>query len=132
MTFSNKEALIQYRLKKAKETLTAAKLLYEGKQWNSCVNRLYYACFYAVIALLLKHSFTAHTHNGVRSILGKQFIKTGFLSEEDGLLFNQLFTKRQKGDYGDLFDFNLESVSPFIEPVEKFIETIEKMINREN
>lgn len=48
---------IEYRLSKAREALQDAKLLAENNSWNACVNRLYYSCYYAVSALLLKTIF---------------------------------------------------------------------------
>ena len=39
-------AFVRYRIEKADETYHAAQVLYEAAQWNSVVNRLYYACFY--------------------------------------------------------------------------------------
>lgn len=50
----SKTDLIKYRLHRAKETFEDAKILGERHRWNSAVNRLYYAAFYAVSALLLK------------------------------------------------------------------------------
>ncbi len=47
MTKSNKE-LVLYRLQRAHETLADARILADAGRWNPCVNRLYYACFYAV------------------------------------------------------------------------------------
>ena len=44
--------LIRYRIQRAFETLDEARLMAESDHWNGCVNRLYYACFYAVNALL--------------------------------------------------------------------------------
>ena len=45
--------LIRYRMDRSKEVLSAARLLmYEKGHYNDAVNRLYYSCFYAVIALL--------------------------------------------------------------------------------
>lgn len=38
-------AFVRYRLEKSEETYQAAQVLYEAAQWNSVVNRLYYACF---------------------------------------------------------------------------------------
>ncbi len=70
------DSLIQYRLQKAKESYQAAELIKENKQWNFCVNRLYYSCFYAVIGLLLKHNITLKTHEGARNQLGQHFVKT--------------------------------------------------------
>ena len=45
--------LILYRLERAKESLDEANILMERGHANTFVSRLYYACFYAVSALLL-------------------------------------------------------------------------------
>ena len=42
---------IAYRLAKARESFDDAQLLAENESWNASVNRLYYACYYAVSAL---------------------------------------------------------------------------------
>ena len=39
----NMTAYIRYRLEKAQEVYEAARILCEAGQWNSAVNRLYYA-----------------------------------------------------------------------------------------
>jgi uncharacterized protein (UPF0332 family) len=44
--------LIRYRMDRSKEALSAAQLTYEEGHFTDAVNRLYYSCFYAVIALL--------------------------------------------------------------------------------
>ncbi|MBF0353001.1 MAG: HEPN domain-containing protein [SAR324 cluster bacterium] len=52
MTESIKD-LVNYRLTRSEETLEEARILANVGHWNACVNRLYYACFYAVSALLI-------------------------------------------------------------------------------
>ena len=44
--------LIAYRLQRARESLDEATLLLEKDHVNTFVNRVYYACFYSVTALL--------------------------------------------------------------------------------
>jgi uncharacterized protein (UPF0332 family) len=44
-------ALIEYRMERARETLGEAKMMFDAGRTNAYVNRLYYACFYAVSAL---------------------------------------------------------------------------------
>lgn len=127
MTGTTKD-LINYRLERAKETLEDAKLLAEKQRWNSAINRLYYAAYYAVIALLLKENITSTTHNGAKTKFSEHFIKTGLYPTEFGRIYSQLFTWRQKGDYADLFDFTEEKVTPYFEPVEKLIELVEKAL----
>ena len=124
-----KDELKQYRLQKAKESYQAATLMRENNQWNFAINRLYYACFYAVIALLLKHDITPRTHDGAKRQFSLHFIKTGKIREQYGDLYTQLFSWRQKGDYGDMFDFTKEEVTPLFQPVQDFLTTLENQIN---
>jgi len=119
---------IKYRLDRAFETLNDAKVLIISKSWNSCINRLYYASYYAVTALLLKQNCKTKTHRTVKSQFSLYFIKTGIVSKEYGQLFSDLADWRHKGDYGDLFDFDEQTVEPLIEPVEEFIKVLQKLI----
>jgi uncharacterized protein len=61
--------LVQYRLDRAREALAEASLLLDRGHANTGVNRLYYACFYAVSALLLTKGLTATSHSGLRTLL---------------------------------------------------------------
>ncbi|MCJ7546375.1 MAG: HEPN domain-containing protein [Deltaproteobacteria bacterium] len=47
------KTLVAYRLGRAHESLEEARILLEQGHVNTFVNRLYYACFYAISALLL-------------------------------------------------------------------------------
>jgi uncharacterized protein (UPF0332 family) len=123
-----KEDYINYRLDRAFEALEDAKLLAENERWNTAVNRLYYASFYAVIALLIKNGIETQTHDGVRTQFGLQFVKTGIIDRKFGKLFSKLFDYRLKGDYGDLFDFDKDIVEPLFEEVELLIDTIKKVL----
>ena len=80
----SKKALVDYRISRAFETLKEAELLSKESFFNAAVNRLYYACYYAAVALLLKNDIPAQTHNGVKTMLGLHFVSKGKLSTEDG------------------------------------------------
>jgi uncharacterized protein (UPF0332 family) len=123
-----KNDLINYRIARAKDTYEDTQILAEREKWNSTINRLYYAAFYAVMALLLDSDLKPSTHNGAKSNLSEYFIKTGKIDKEYGKIYSQLFTWRQKGDYDDMFDFKREKVIPYFEPVDKLISIIEKLI----
>lgn len=105
-----------------------AKLLAEHERWNTALNRLYYASFYAVIALLIKNGIETQTHDGVRTQFGLQFVKTGIIDKKFGKLFSKLFDYRLKGDYGDLYDFDKDIVEPLFEEVGSLINTIKKRV----
>jgi len=128
MNEQTKTDYIKYRLEKAFESLNDAKLLAQNQRWNSCVNRLYYAAFYAVIALLLIENYDGLTHDGTRSQFNLKFIKDGKIQKDFGKLYSKLFDWRQKGDYGDLFDFTEEQVLPLIEPTENLLMEIKRLI----
>ncbi|MGQ9620807.1 MAG: HEPN domain-containing protein [Bacteroidales bacterium] len=129
MTIGNRDDYIKYRFRRSEETFDEALILAEKEKWNAVLNRLYFSCFYAVISLLLKSNIETQTHNGVRTQFGLHFIKTGKIDKKYGKLFTKLFDLRQKGDYGDLFDFDKEVVEPLIEQVKEFVEEIKKQID---
>ena len=115
-------------MEKAKETISEIPILIENKLWRNSANRLYYACFYAVSALLLKHEHNAHTHGGTKGLFGQHFIRTNIISKEQNKLYEKLFDLRQKGDYDDWIIVQEEDILPLLEPAKQFIETIENLI----
>lgn len=126
-----KQDLVNYRLFRAKDTFDDALILIEKQKWNSAINRLYYASYYAVIALLVNKGINTSTHNGTKAKFSEEYVKTGKIDLEFGKIYSQLFTWRQKGDYDDLFDFTEEKVKPYILPVKNLIDSIEQLIGNE-
>jgi uncharacterized protein (UPF0332 family) len=126
----DKKELVKYRYEKALETFDDAKILAENKRWNSTINRLYYAAYYAVSALLIHNDMNPGTHTGVKLKFSESFIKEKIIGKEYGKIFSQLFTWRQKGDYDDLFDFSEEIVLPYFNPVFELIQLIGEEINK--
>jgi len=124
----DRNALVTIRLEKAKKTLIEAKDNIELGHWHAATNRLYYACFYAVCALLIQKGITARTHSGVMNQLGLHFVKEGLIDMGQGELYGKLFGLRQTGDYDDWIILQEDDVNPFVEPVETFIEEIENLI----
>lgn len=112
---------IKYRIKRAQETYEDALILRERGKWNSVINRLYYAAFYAVSALLLDTDLNPTTHTRVKNNFSEHFIKLEKIDKTYGKMYSQLFTWRQKGDYADLFDFDEEKAQPYFELVEQFL-----------
>jgi uncharacterized protein (UPF0332 family) len=124
-------AIVSLRLERAKETMTEAKANADLGYWRVTANRLYYACFYAATALLIKHGHSAQTHSGVIVMLGLHFVKQGIISKEQGLLYQKLFEQRQTGDYGDMVVIDPDTVKASIEPAEAFIATVRKLIEEQ-
>ena len=124
----SKDDLVQYRLSRAKETFEDAKILADKSRWNSAINRLYYAAYYAVTALLISEGINPTTHNGAKAKFSEHFILTKKITKDLGKTYSQLFTWRQKGDYDDLFDFDEEKVNPYFDPVDKLIQSVETLL----
>ncbi|MBU2649576.1 MAG: HEPN domain-containing protein [Bacteroidetes bacterium] len=55
MTDYKHDDYIKYRIELARETIEEVQSHRENKFWNTSINRMYYACFYAIGALLAKH-----------------------------------------------------------------------------
>jgi len=127
----DRDALVSIRIEKAKKTMSDVHEYTRLEHWRTAANRLYYACYYAVGALLVKNGLTAHTHAGAITQLGLHFVKKGLISREQGRFFKELFDLRQDGDYDDWFDINEKDVIPFIEPAQSFITEIENLINKD-
>jgi uncharacterized protein (UPF0332 family) len=123
--------LVAYRLQRAREALDEATLLFERDHINTFVNRVYYACFYSVTALLLTRDLASAKHSGVRSLFHQHFVKTGIISIELGQLFDRLFDNRQKSDYADMVRFEKEDVQAWLEEARAFVEAIEKIIREQ-
>jgi uncharacterized protein len=128
MTNTGKQDYINYRINNAKDTLEAAKLLADNQHWNSAINRLYYSCFYAISALLYKYDIYSKSHTGLKHQFTLHFIKTGLIDKELGRVYVELFDWRQKGDYGDFYDFDMGKTMALIAPVETLISEIENLI----
>lgn len=86
-----KTDLIQYRVERALDTLKEARVMIENGFPNAAVNRLYYACYYVVTALLLQKEIETASHKGIRQMFGLHFVHAGLVSKEDGRFFSDLF-----------------------------------------
>lgn len=122
------EEFITYRLNKAEEVYAAAVLLYNAGQWNSAVNRLYYACFYAASALLLKRGIGAKSHAGVLSKFSESVVRTHEMPVDEYKVYSKLLNWRTKGDYSDMFDFCKEDLDDVMEPTRVFLDGVKKLI----
>ena len=89
---------------------------------------LYYACFYAVTALLHNSEFDSKTHSGVKRMFELHFIKPGSIDEDIGKFYSNLFRMRQKSDYEDEVEYEKEDVLELIQPAKDLITSIEEFL----
>ena len=130
MKEKDRQDLIRYRITRARETFDEVALHVENKLWNTAVNRLYYASYYAVIALLISQEIKATTHSGVRQMFGLHFVKTGIIDRELGKFYTDIFDMRQTGDYEDYMDFTENDVLDLLQPANDLITQIENLLSQ--
>lgn len=123
------KAVVRYRLERAVETLDEARVLFEAGHVNTYVNRLYYACFYAVSALLMSRGESTSRHGHLRSLFHKEFVKTERLPIESGKHFDLLFQSRQKGDYSDYVTFKPDEVRDWLNKTKIFVDQIQTYLS---
>jgi len=121
-------ALVIYRLNRSDESLEEALILLKRDHVNTFVNRLYYACFYAVTALLLSKGLSSSKHSGVRALFHQNFVKNELVTRKMGKFYDKLFDTRQKGDYADLVYFDKKEVGSWFDETKKFISSIKNII----
>lgn len=106
MTNYSANDYVFYRLEKAKDTIAEVEVHLTNEFWNTAINRMYYAAFYAVNALLTTSNTEISSHAGVRQQFGLMYVKTGIIEKRLAKHYTDLFEKRQKSDYNDFFDFD--------------------------
>ena len=129
LTEQNRIDIVRYRIENANQTLAEVETHKANGYYNTAVNRMYYACYYAASALLIAYGIETKSHDGVRQQLGKQMVLTGKLPAELGKFYSQLFSKRTAADYEDFICQDLETVEELLPTAQLFVKTIEQMTN---
>lgn len=127
---SNKDRmdLVYYRLEKSDMSLEEADFLANGGFYNSAINRLYYACFYAVSALLIKNGISVGTHVGAKTMLNLHFVLKGLITKSQSKTYSMLFDCRQSGDYSDFVYYERKDYDHWLPEVKELLETIKSLI----
>ncbi len=127
LNYEERSAIVTYRIEKAERALEQAKLNIPLKSWEVIANRIYYAAYYAVSALLIANGHNVKGHDTIVRLFGLHFVKTGRFSATQGKLYNKLYTLRLTGDYNDHYNLDEEDVIPLVEPTDQLIAEVSKM-----
>ncbi|KFN38396.1 hypothetical protein KN63_03840 [Smithella sp. F21] len=125
-------ALISYRLERASESLRAARIMLENGMLTFSMNRVYYAMFYSVQALLVSRKVSFSKHGQVKAYFNREMIKTGIFPTEMGRLYNKAFEYRQKFDYIDFSSPDREIVSEYLEKAIDFVSNIQEYLHQKD
>ena len=116
--------IVNLELEKATNTMAQIPELQKLGYWDNIANRLYYAVFHAVNALLIHDGHPVNTHRGIIARFGNYFIRTGIFASEDGRLYSDLQTMRNNSDYNCSYDATQQEIEPMIIPAKNLIDKV--------
>lgn len=131
LTNEERKILVALEMKKARETYEDIGILIAANRLNGAANRMYYAVFHAVCALLINDGHQVNTHKGSHALFSQHYIKTGILPREYGQLYNQLQTMREESDYNCAYDVEIDELQQRIDPARRLIDDIDKLVNKQ-
>ena len=120
--------VIRYWIEKAEDSLDSANDELKAGRLSFSVNRIYYACFYAVSAVLLQERLRFKKHSGVRAAFHKHIVKPELISREHGQFYDEIFEARQRGDYIELVRFEKQQVEEWLKQASEFVKAVKKLI----
>lgn len=99
MTDDNRRAAIELELQHGKGALEAARALSGLALHNDALNRLYYALFHHVLALLLIEGVEPRRHAAIAGLLGQHVVGRHVLTAADVAVVSRTQTFRELADY---------------------------------
>jgi uncharacterized protein (UPF0332 family) len=94
----------------ADEALADARAAKDRGSGRNCLNRAYYAAFYAASALLTARDLHSSKHHGVLSLFDREFVLKDLMSREHGRALHRLFELRSDADYEIFGDFSSDEI----------------------
>ena len=120
------KALSKYRLEKARQLLQSADMLmHMTKDYNSVVNRCYYAIFHSVRSILALERKDFEKHSAVISYFRRMYIKTHIISVDASDILGEAFNSRNESDYKDFFAVSREQAEQQLCNAKRFMEIVE-------
>ena len=128
MEHDYKIELSKRRLEIAHERLTTAKAMLELGHYKASANRLYYAIFSAMRAVLALDGFDSKKHSGIIARFRQSYIKTGILDTEMSKIIDDLEVIREDSDYDDFYIILKEDVEIQAKRAEYFVSEVESYL----
>ena len=123
--------VIAFWLGRSDEAIASALAELAAGRCAFAVNRAYYACFYALSAVLLAEGRKYAKHSGVRAALHRDFIRRGRLDSSWGRVYDRVFENRQRGDYQELVVFDAEHANALCEEAIGFVAQMRRLLSHD-
>ncbi|HET9227853.1 MAG TPA: HEPN domain-containing protein [Thermoanaerobaculia bacterium] len=115
-------------LARAHDKLAVAKAVLAAGYPADAVSPAYYAVFHAAEALLLLEGDEPRSHEGLKSLFGLRFVKTGRLPEEMASILRELKDERESSDYSIFPAITAEEGERAVASAARFIATLEAFL----
>ena len=116
--------LVAFRFRKATESLATARQLLETECYDFALNRAYYAIFHAIRAVNAIDGFDSSKHSGVIAYFNQNYVKTEIFPSETSKIIRLASMLREKSDYEDFYEPQLDDTREVIDRVRLLIENI--------
>ena len=127
---TDKEKLVLKKIGKAKSVINEIQNLLQFGYYNTAVNRLYYASFYAVQALLANTDIFPKSHKGVLNMFSLHFVRENKIPVQLSDFYAVIFNERQLADYDDDSEFDKETAEAYFSLATEFLAYIEKLLDK--
>jgi uncharacterized protein (UPF0332 family) len=115
-------------LLKARQSLSAARLLLDNGFPDYATSRAYYTMFYIASAFLEGEGMSFSSHAAVISAFGREFARTGRVAVEFHQFLIRAQDLRNAGDYGQLNAVTAQQANEQITHAEQFLELAQNLI----
>lgn len=122
--------LSKRRLEIAHERMNSARILLDADDYKAVANRLYYAVFSAMRAVLALDGFDSKKHSGIIARFRQSYIKTGIFSTEMSKIIDDLEVIREDSDYDDFYIISKDDVKIQSQKAEHFVSEVEKCLEK--
>ncbi len=125
---NERQIVVNRELEKAQRTFEDMEFCANEGKWEAASNRLYYALFHAMSALLISDGYNVKSHRGILAMFGEHYVRTGVFERKDGSLLSDLVIMRDNADYNCFYEADEEKLSPLIVPTKSLIDKIKQYI----
>lgn len=129
LTDEERKIIVSREYEKALQCYQQAEANFQMQIWEVVANRLYYAVFHGVTSLLIKDGHKVSTHKGVIMSFGLYYVTTGIMTDNEGRLYSQLQTIREKADYNCIYQVEKAEVEKMMPLTKQLLEKIGTLVN---
>jgi len=130
MLTDNRIALARVRIDHAREDLLTAEENFNNKRYKAANNRVYYAVFHAIRAILALDGVDFKSHSSVLGYFNKNYIHSDILDRSMGSAVVWASKARNDSDYNDFYTVMPEETKDNIDSALSFLSMIEQHIEK--